>query len=53
MEISSPLKMQVPHTNTSTEDIKKKLDEHISGKRNWQYHLWDILMFQAWLEGNK
>jgi len=21
--------------------IRQKWDEHLSGKRNWQYHLWD------------
>lgn len=31
------------------EPIKQKWNEHLSGKRNWQYHLWDVLMFQAWL----
>jgi asparagine synthase (glutamine-hydrolysing) len=30
--------------------ITQKWREHISGKRNWQYHLWDILMFQAWFD---
>lgn len=33
-----------------TDEIQKKWGEHLSGHRNWQYHLWDILMFQAWLE---
>jgi len=30
--------------------VRQKWTEHLSGARNWQYHLWDILMFQAWLE---
>ena len=32
--------------------IRQKWLEHLSGQRNWSYHLWNILMFQAWLEEN-
>jgi len=32
------------------EPVRMKWDEHLSANRNWQYHLWDVLMFQSWLE---
>ena len=32
----------------NAEPIKKKWAEHLSGKRNWQYLLWNVLMFEAW-----
>lgn len=35
------------------EIIRRKWQEHLSGQANWQHHLWDVLMFQAWLEKQK
>lgn len=29
--------------------IQDKWVEHVSGVHNWQHHLWNVLMFQAWL----
>ena len=32
--------------------VRNKWNEHLSGKRNWHYQLWNVLIFQAWLENN-
>jgi asparagine synthase (glutamine-hydrolysing) len=32
------------------EPIRSRWAEHLSGARNWQHHIWCVLMFQAWLE---
>jgi asparagine synthase (glutamine-hydrolysing) len=30
--------------------VSLKWQEHLSGKRNWQYLLWDVLMWESWLD---
>ncbi|MBT4668332.1 MAG: asparagine synthase (glutamine-hydrolyzing) [Candidatus Ruthia sp.] len=33
--------------------VRKVWEQHASGKKNQQYKLWSVLMFQAWLESNE
>jgi asparagine synthase (glutamine-hydrolysing) len=33
--------------------ILKAWQEHLSGRMNWEYHLWSVLMFQAWLDESR
>lgn len=33
--------------------IRKRWTEHVDGRRRWDACIWDILMFQVWLEQNR
>ena len=30
--------------------VRNKWHEHLSGRRNWQYSLWTVLIYQLWQE---
>ena len=36
----------------NVEFVRDKWIEHLNGNRNWSHQLWNVLMFQAWLEEN-
>jgi asparagine synthase (glutamine-hydrolysing) len=35
------------------EPIARKWAEHQSGRHDWGFQLWNVLMFQAWLEQSR
>ena len=37
------------HNLLDTKKIRKAWDDHINNKRNMQFPLWNVLMFQAWI----
>lgn len=49
--LAEPRLRQEGHLDPSP--IRKKWMEHLSGRRNWQYPLWNVLMFQAWLTAHE
>ena len=36
----------------NVEMVRQKWDEHLSGKRNWHQWIWNVLMWQGWLNAN-
>lgn len=35
-------------TGLSAAVVRRRWEEHLNGRRPWEYHLWDVLMLQAW-----
>ena len=35
------------------EELTEKWNEHLKGDVDWHHELWNVLIFQAWLENNR
>ncbi len=33
--------------------VRERWRQHLEGTRSWEYHLWDVLMFNAWLDQSR
>lgn len=44
--------MLTKHNLVDSKLVQQKLREHLAGVRNWQYHLWDVLILQSWCEAH-
>mgnify|MGYP002351521516 CR=1 FL=1 len=33
--------------------LRERWAEHLAGTRPWEFHLWDVLMYQAWTAANR
>ena len=33
--------------------VRRRWHEHLSGTRNWQHAVWNVLMFQSWLDARR
>lgn len=51
-ELLSPAKLS-RYGLLRPEPVRALWDDHMRGTRSWHYHLWDVLMLQAWLEENE
>jgi asparagine synthase (glutamine-hydrolysing) len=44
----TPARLDAHGFNTAL--VRGRWDELLHGRRPWEYHVWDVLMFQAWAE---
>ncbi len=51
-DLLAPATLQA-HGVLSPDVVRRTWDEHQSGRRDWTYRLWDLVVLQAWLEAHR